>query len=103
MLFDPPGKYLPTQVAFHMAKSKLTPPLVLRLTGTIGYTGAMPPATPLPASTPRCQSCARPLTPATSRPFHDLAEGTLVLCLGCWEARNSTAWRGLSLVLPRVP
>ncbi len=82
---------------------QLTPPPVLCLTGTIGYTGAMPPATPLPASTPRCQSCARPLTPATSRPFHDLAEGTLVLCLGCWEARNSTAWRGLSLDLPRVP
>jgi len=76
-----------------------TPP-ALRLAATVRYTSAMPDSTILPPAAPPCDDCGRPLTPATYRHFYDLDEGTRVLCLRCWDTRNSTSWRRLSLRLP---
>jgi len=78
-------------------------PRSLRSVATIRYTSAMPDTTPRLPAAPPCDDCGRPLTPATYRHFHDLDEGTRVLCLRCWDARNSTSWRRLSLSLPAPP
>jgi len=60
----------------------------------------MPDSAILPPAAPPCDDCGRPLTPATYRHFYDFDEGTRVLCLRCWDTRNSTSWRRLSLRLP---
>ncbi len=75
-------------------------PRSLRSAATIRYTSAMPNTATRPPAAPPCDDCGQPLTPATYRHFHDLDEGTRVLCLRCWDARNSTSWRRLSLDLP---
>ncbi len=92
-------KYRIGGTARYVSVSRKRPP-ALRLAATIRYTSAMPDSAILPPAAPPCDDCGRPLTPATYRHFHDLNEGTRVLCLRCWDARNSTSWRRLSLRLP---